>query len=144
MRWEEHCKQISLACVGSAHSVSAALGLPPLTADVCAFMVSTSQVLGCSARNCLRRALGCMHFPGLNCSGSGAQVHVLRYSSEVQTQLDLRFVPFPGPSSSGDDVFGEHSSCDLSPPLSLPLSFLGVQPARLLRRTLTVQNPKKT
>ena len=29
---EEHCKQISLACVGSAHSVSARLGLPPLTA----------------------------------------------------------------------------------------------------------------
>ena len=31
---EEHCKQISLACVGSARSVSATLGLPPLTAYV--------------------------------------------------------------------------------------------------------------
>ena len=31
---EEHCKQISLACVGCAHSVSATLGLPPLTACV--------------------------------------------------------------------------------------------------------------
>ena len=32
--WEEHCKQISLACVGSARSVWATLGLPPLTACV--------------------------------------------------------------------------------------------------------------
>ena len=31
---KEHCKQISLACVGSAHSVWATLGLPPLTASV--------------------------------------------------------------------------------------------------------------
>ena len=33
-------------------------------------------------------------------------------------------MPFPGPSSSGDEVFGEHGHCDLSPPLSLPLGFL--------------------
>ena len=31
---EEHCKQISLVCVGSARSVSATLGLPLLTACV--------------------------------------------------------------------------------------------------------------
>ena len=31
---EEHCKPISLACVGSARSVSTPLGLPPLTASV--------------------------------------------------------------------------------------------------------------
>ena len=31
---EEHCKQISLVCVGSACSVWATLGLPPLTARV--------------------------------------------------------------------------------------------------------------
>ena len=29
---------------------------------------------GCSACNCLRRALGCVHFPGLSRSGSGFQV----------------------------------------------------------------------
>ena len=34
LRREEHCKQISLACVGSARIVSATLGLPPLTACV--------------------------------------------------------------------------------------------------------------
>ena len=31
---EEHCEQMSLVCVGSARSVSAMLGLPPLTACV--------------------------------------------------------------------------------------------------------------
>ena len=36
---EEHCKQISLACVGSAHTVWATLGLPPLV--VCVFSQST-------------------------------------------------------------------------------------------------------
>ena len=41
---------------------------------VCAFPVYTSQALGCSAGNCLRLALCCMHFPGLSCSGSGSQV----------------------------------------------------------------------
>ena len=45
----------------------------------------------------------------------------------MQTWLSLRFVPFPGPSSSGDEVFGERRRCDLLPPPSLPLSFLGVQ-----------------
>ena len=45
---EEHCKQISLACVGSARSVWATLALPPLT-GVCAFLAYTVQVPGCSA-----------------------------------------------------------------------------------------------
>ena len=80
-----------------------------------------------------------MQFPGLS-----AQVQVPGYSSEAQTQLGLRFVPFPGLSSSGDQVIGERGCCNLSPPLSLPLDFLGVQPAHLLRWMLTVQNPKKS
>ena len=46
------------------------------THSVCAFLVYTIQVLGCFARNCLRQALGCMHFPGLSRSGSGTQVHL--------------------------------------------------------------------
>ena len=69
-------------------------------------------------------------FPGLHCLGSRllcrgtfwggpwvactsqiytAQAQVLRYSTKAQTQLCLRFVPFPGLSSSGDQVFGEHT-----------------------------------
>ena len=36
---EGHCRQISLACVGSTHSVPATLGLPPLT--VCMLSLCT-------------------------------------------------------------------------------------------------------
>ena len=79
-----------------------------------------------------------MHLPGLSRSGSGIQV-VLRGA----TPLGLRFVPFPAPNSSGDEVFGERSHCDLLPLLSLPLGFLGVQLAHLLR-WMTVWNPKKS
>ena len=58
--------------------------------------------------------------------------------------MGLCFVPFPGLSSSGDQVFGEHGRYNLSPPPSLLLGFLGIQPAHLLRRMLTVQNPKRS
>ena len=61
---EEHCKQISLACVGSARSVWATLSLPPLMACV----VSQSTLLKLQVAlqgNCLTLALGCIHFPGL-------------------------------------------------------------------------------
>ena len=51
---------------------------------------------------------------------------------------------FPGPSSSGDEVFGKCGHCDLSPPPSLPLGFLDVQLTCLLRWMLTIQNPKKS
>ena len=62
----------------------------------------------------------------------------------VQIPLGLRFVPFPALSSSGDEVFGERGHCDLLSLPSLPLGFLDVQLAHLLRRMLTVQNPKKS
>ena len=62
----------------------------------------------------------------------------------MQTRLGLRFVPFPGPSCSGDELFGERSCCNLSPSPCLLLGFLGVQPVHLLRRMVTVQNPKKS
>ena len=70
--------------------------------SVCAFPVYTSQALGRSAKNCLRQALGCMHFPAV-------QVQFLRYSTKAQTLLGLRFVPLWGLSSSGDQVLGEGS-----------------------------------
>ena len=44
------------------------------THSVCAFTVYIAQALSCSAKHCLRRALGCMHFPGLSRSGSGTRV----------------------------------------------------------------------
>ena len=42
--------------------------------SLCAFPVYVAQALGCSAGNCLRRALSCMNFPGLSCSVSGTRV----------------------------------------------------------------------
>ena len=68
---EEHCKQISLACVGSASSVWATLDLLPLTACVLSRLLRLQVAL---QGNCLRQALGCVHFPGLCRSGSGSQV----------------------------------------------------------------------
>ena len=112
---------------------------PAPTHGACVLPVHTAQALGCSAKNRPMPAMGCMHLPGLSHSGSGTRV-VLRGADSVGPA----FVPFPGPSSSGDEVFGECGRCDLSPPPSLPLGFLGVQPAHLLRRMLTVQNPKKS
>ena len=50
--------------------------------SMCAFPVYTAQALGYSAGNCLRPALGCMHFPGLSRSASGTQV-VLRGADSV-------------------------------------------------------------
>ena len=70
---EEHCKQISLACVGSAHSVSATLGLTLLT--VCVLSQSTLFRLQVALQGYGPRwALPFMHFPGLSHSGSGSRV----------------------------------------------------------------------
>ena len=93
---EEHCKQISLVCVGSACSVWTTLGLPPLTA--CVLSQSTLLRLQVALQgNSLKWALVCMHFPGLSHSGTGSCV----------PHRGLRFVPFPGPRSSSDQVLGE-------------------------------------
>ena len=111
---------------------------PVPTHGAYALAAHTAQALGCSAGNRPRPALVCIHRPGPSHSGQA-----LRYSSEVHTQLGLRFVPFPSLSSSGDEVFGKHSRCNLLPPPCLLFGFLGAQPAHLLRQMLTVQNPKK-
>ena len=45
---------------------------PAPTHSLCALPAHTALALGCSARNTPRPALGCMHLPGLSCSGSGS------------------------------------------------------------------------
>ena len=105
----------------------------------CTLPAHTAQALGCSVGNRPRLALGCMHLLGLSRPGSGTQA-VLRGADSVGPA----FVPFPDPSSSGDEVFGECGRCDLSPLSSLPLGFLGVQQVPLLRQMLIVQNPKES
>ena len=124
---------------------------------VCAFPVYTAQILGCSARELSEAG------PGLHALPRSKPLR-FRFSGTLQRHrlgLGLCFVPFPGPSSLGDQVLGEHGCCNLLPPLSLPLGFLGVQTAHLLRcavclfwgadlwlqpsrRMSTVQNPKKS
>ena len=87
------------------------------------------------------------------------------YSTKTQTRLGLCFLPFPSPSSSGNQVLGEHTLpgrwCISSPPQSQPLGFLGVQQEYHLRCAVcllwganlwlqlswqmsTVQDPRKT
>ena len=135
---EEHCKQISLACVGSARSVSATLGLAP------------------SWRVC---------FPSLHCSGSRLLCQELSeagpglYALPRSKPLRFRYSDTPQRHRVG-------WACVLCPsqvraaqvmrclasavaatyhlPRSLLLGFLGVQLAHLLRRMLTIQNPKKS
>ena len=94
------CKQITVVC---ARSASATLGLSPIH-GMCSLPAHAAQALGCSAGNHPWPALGCLHFPGPSHSGSGTRV-VLR---GADSRLGLRFVPFPDPSSSGDEVLGTH------------------------------------
>ena len=97
---EEHCKQISLACVGSAHSVWATQGLPPLMASV--LSQSTQLRLQVALQgNCLKLVLGCVHFSGLSHSGSGSRV--LHKGTD---SVGPACCALPGPSSSCHQVFG--------------------------------------
>ena len=75
-------------------------------------------------------AHGGLCFPSLHCSGSrlfcrgivrsgpcisctfqvwAAQVQVRGHSTKAQNQFGVHFVPFPGSSSSGDQVLGKHT-----------------------------------
>ena len=70
---EEHCKQILLVHLGSAHSIWTTLGLPQLTACVLS-QCTLLRLQVALQRNCSKRTLSFMHFPGLSCSGSGSWV----------------------------------------------------------------------
>ena len=91
--------------------------------SVCAFMVYTSQALGCSAGNCLRWALGCMHFPCLSCSGSGSQVLHTGADSVGPAFCALprsKQLRWPGALWAQSPPGG---GCILSPPPSQPFLF---------------------
>ena len=129
---EEHCKQISLACVGSAHSVWAALDLPPLMACVLSWS-TLLRLQGALQGNCLKRVLGCLDFPSLSHSGSGfsgaPQRHRLGWAciscpSQVQAAQVTRCLV---------SALSPGGRCILSPPWSRPIGFLGVQWERRLR-----------
>ena len=106
---------------GSACSVQAKLGLPPLRA--CVLSQSTLLRLQVALQgNCTKRALGCMHLPSLSHSGSG-----FRVLHKGTDSVGPAFCALPGPSSSGYQVLGECTlprwwwwgwvgGCVLSPP----------------------------
>ena len=120
-------EQISLACVGSAHSVWATLGLPapPSPLPLTAYVLSQFTLLR------LQVAL----------QGAGPGLHALprskllrfRFSGTPQRHmLGLRFVPLHGQSSSSDQVFGQHTlpRCSASYHLTGPSrSVSGVRPS---------------
>ena len=78
-------------------------GFTPLTA--CMLSQSTLLSLQVALQGCCpKQILHFVHFSGLS-----AQVQVLGYSTRAQNRLGVRFVPFLGLRSSGDQVLGERT-----------------------------------
>ena len=93
----KHCRQISLAC-GERSQCLGRAGFAPLTA--CVLSRSTPlRLQGALQGNCRRRALGCVHFPGLSCSGAGSRV--LHTGANA---VGPALCALPRPNSSGDQV----------------------------------------
>ena len=151
---KHHWRVWASLSVSQPHGVCPGLG-------VCAFAVHTAQALGCSAGNCLMRALGCMHSPGLSCSGSGSWVPhkgADLVGPAFCARTRSKQLRCPGAWRAQSPPVG---GCDSSSPPSQLLGFLGVQRAHLLscavclfwgvdlwlrpsQRMSIVQNPKKS
>ena len=89
--------------VWGALAVSGHTGFVPAH-GVCAFPIYLLRLPFALQGNCLRRALGCVHFPGLSRSGSGSRV-----LHKAADSVGPAFCALPGLSSSGDQVLGEHT-----------------------------------
>ena len=89
-------------CVGGVLAVSGSHWVYPRSRHVCLPRL-----------HCLSSRLFCWGTvyggPRVACASQiyAAQVQVLLYSTKAQTQLGLCFVPFPGPSRSGNQVLDE-------------------------------------
>ena len=97
---EGHCKQISLACVGSACRGWTTLGLPQPRV-VCTSNIHTAQAPGYSVRAV------CQVGPEFHIL---PRSHPLRFSGALSGHMPrwaMCFVPFPGPSCSSDQTLGE-------------------------------------
>ena len=97
---EGQCKLISLACVGSACSIWATLGLsePKLA---CASWVYTAQALSCSARVLSQVS------PAFHALPRSKQLRFLGTLQGHRPGWAVHFLPFPGLRSSGDQELGE-------------------------------------
>ena len=116
---------------------SQCLGHTGLAHGVCVFPSILLRLQVALQGNCLKPALGCMHFPGLSCSGSGSRV--LHKDTDP---VGPAFCALPRSEQlRGPGAWRAHSpqvgsaSYHLPPPTtpSQPLSFLGAQRKHLLR-----------
>ena len=125
--------------MGRARSVWATLGLSPLTA--CMLSQSTLLRLQVALQgDCLKRALGCMHFPGLSRSGSGSPVF-----HKGADSVGPAFCAFPRSEQlRRPGAWRAHSPQVgwgiLSPPLSQPLGFLDAQREHRLTSAVCVSS----
>ena len=81
--------------------------------------------------------------PGLHAPLRSKLLRFRHSGSPQRHRLSWACVLCP-PQVRAAQVFGERGRCDLLLLLFLLLSFLGVQLAYILRRMMTVQNPKKS
>ena len=131
---EEHCKQITLACVGSACSVWVTLGLPPFTACV----LSLSILLRLQAPGCFAGELS-KAGPGL-CALPRSKLLRFRFLGTPQMhRLGWACVLCPSQVREAQvtrclvSTLSTDGQCILSPPLSQLLGFLGAQQEHRLR-----------
>ena len=120
---ERNCKQIPTGMCGECCSVWTMLVLPKPKV-VCTSQVHTAQGPGCSIRALCQVGPAFCALP---------RSKLLRFSGALQghrPRSTVCFVPFPGPSSSGDQVLGECTvpcgPCVLCTFLLLAAWFLGV------------------
>ena len=100
---------------------------------VCASPCALLRLHVALQRNSLKRALGCVHFPGLSRSGSGSQVLHNGTDSAGPAFCALpgsEQLRRPGASRAHSPQVGR---CVSSPPPSRPLGFLSMQRERCLR-----------
>ena len=117
---EEHCQQLSLACVGSTYSVWTTLGFPQLKV-ACASWVYTAQAPGCSAGAPFKAGSVFRALP---------RSKPLRFSSCVLCPSQVQAAQSTRCLASALSQVG---SASYSPPWSQPLSFRGAPQEHHLR-----------
>ena len=139
MEREEHCKQILLACVGSAHNVWTILGFPQLTV-ACSFWLYTAQAPGCSAGELSKAG------PVFRVLPRSKPLRFRRSGSPHRCRLGWACILCSSQvrASQMTRCLASMVAATYHLPRPCRPSFLGVQLAHLLRRMLTVQNPKKS
>ena len=130
MEREGHCKQIPLACVGSAYIGWTTLGLPQLKV-ACTSWVHTAQAPGCSMK-----ALSQVS-PAFRAHSRPKLHRFLGVPWGHRPRLAVCFEPFTGPSHWGNWVLGEWTV-----PGGLCILFTSPVPASWFLRCTTRAHPR--